>query len=43
MFNLSDGELLIRLGIKNAPAVNALADFRKSLLVLFMVGMVLVI
>ena len=36
-FNLFDGEQLIRLGIKNAPAVNAPADIRKSLLVFFMV------
>jgi len=36
-FNLFAGEELIRPGIKNAPAVNAPADLRKSLLVFYMV------
>jgi hypothetical protein len=37
IFNLFAGEEVIKLGIKNAPAVSAPADLRKSLLVGFMI------
>jgi hypothetical protein len=43
MFNLPDGEQLIRLGMKTAPAPNREADLIKSLLDEFIMDLVFVI